>query len=534
MYTNNIETFNQSDAKGIDISAEWTDENSDFTATSKQIIDNALNVERRSRLHTCAKDPSRRYSWVLITSDILVICLCFAVGRLANWITNDITFEESLFGWHANYGNERVIVFCVAIAACITAFTRFGHYSRRRPFWQELGDILAVVITVAVLDAALVFLTKSDFSRLWWGTSWVLVAAMLPTARYIVKRMLLARGAWIRPTVIVGTGPNALDAAEALENEPLFGFKVIAFIKPQHSEDHHEQSFKIIGRTIPIVENNRLAQLLKSRKPPHVVIALELNNLSHSKDYIENFSHTYNDISIMSPLRGLPLTGASVTRFFSNDILALRFQNNLERTGPEWTKRAFDILIASLLVVLLLPVFAILGWLVAQTGKPILYGHQRIGRRGRPFNCVKFRTMKPNADRILSSYLTQHPELKSEWERNHKLRDDPRVTTIGSWLRRTSLDELPQLFNVVRGEMSLVGPRPIVAEELPMYGSNAYHYLQCRPGITGLWQVSGRSDTTFGARARLDGWYARNWSLWCDFYILLKTPRVVFSGGGAY
>lgn len=172
--------------------------------------------------------------------------------------------------------------------------------------------------------------------------------------------------------------------------------------------------------------------------------------------------------------------------------------------------------------------------LTRREGSPAIYKHRRVGRDGKPFGCLKFRTMIPNADQVLRELLESNPELKAEWVRDHKLRNDPRVTALGRFLRRTSLDELPQIWNVIRGEMSLVGPRPVVREELLRYGRNVRAYLTTRPGITGLWQVTGRNDTDYRRRVALDTYYARNKSLILDLYILLKTTRVVLAGRGAY
>jgi lipopolysaccharide/colanic/teichoic acid biosynthesis glycosyltransferase len=164
----------------------------------------------------------------------------------------------------------------------------------------------------------------------------------------------------------------------------------------------------------------------------------------------------------------------------------------------------------------------------------VIYRHWRVGRNGQMFSCLKFRTMVPNADQVLRDLLESDPELQAEWVRDHKLRNDPRVTRLGRFLRRTSLDELPQLMNVLRGEMSLVGPRPVIREELLRYGRNVNTYLAAKPGITGLWQVTGRNDTDYRRRVVLDTYYVRNQNLLLDLYILAKTTGVVLGGNGAY
>ena len=197
-------------------------------------------------------------------------------------------------------------------------------------------------------------------------------------------------------------------------------------------------------------------------------------------------------------------------------------------------KRLFDVLLTAALLAVLAPFMAIVALVTGMDGGSIFYGHRRIGARGQSFTCWKFRTMVPNAAAVLSEILARDPQTRAEWERDFKLKCDPRVTRAGKFLRTTSLDELPQLFNVLKGEMSLVGPRPIVRDEIPRYGAAFHDYVRCRPGITGIWQVSGRTDTDYATRVRLDQRYARSRSLGLDCRILALTARVVIRRHGAY
>lgn len=197
-------------------------------------------------------------------------------------------------------------------------------------------------------------------------------------------------------------------------------------------------------------------------------------------------------------------------------------------------KRALDIAGTLVLAAVFAPLMLVIALLLRKEGGPVIYRHRRIGRAGRPFQCLKFRTMVPDADRVLRDLLAQDSKLQGEWLRNHKLRCDPRVTALGRFLRRTSLDELPQLWNVLRGEMSLVGPRPVVQQELLRYGRSIQVYLSSRPGITGLWQVQGRNDTHYRRRVAMDTYYVKRQSLLLDLYILVRTMRVVLGGRGAY
>jgi exopolysaccharide production protein ExoY len=197
-------------------------------------------------------------------------------------------------------------------------------------------------------------------------------------------------------------------------------------------------------------------------------------------------------------------------------------------------KRLLDLIGAVLLAVVFSPLMIVILLLMRRVGGSVIYKHRRVGRDGRMFECLKFRTMVPNAEQVLRDLLERDPALKAEWVRDHKLRNDPRITTIGRFLRRTSLDELPQIWNVVRGEMSLVGPRPVVREELLRYGRNVGAYLAAKPGITGLWQVTGRNNTDYRRRVVLDTYYVRNQNFFLDMYILVKTTGVVLGGKGAY
>jgi exopolysaccharide production protein ExoY len=198
-------------------------------------------------------------------------------------------------------------------------------------------------------------------------------------------------------------------------------------------------------------------------------------------------------------------------------------------------KRLFDLLAASVLLFALLPLMLFVALAIFSTERgPVLYGHDRIGYRGRRFRCLKFRSMVPNGDVVLAQYLAANPAAKTEWDASQKLRHDPRITPLGRFLRATSLDELPQLINVLRGDMSLVGPRPIVHAEMIRYGNQIDAYTCARPGITGLWQVSGRSDVDYGRRVMLDTHYVSTWSLPGDVLILLRTVKVVFSQSGSY
>ncbi len=187
-------------------------------------------------------------------------------------------------------------------------------------------------------------------------------------------------------------------------------------------------------------------------------------------------------------------------------------------------KRILDLIIATTALVMAAPVMIVVALLIKMTaGGPAVFSHSRVGFGGKPFSCYKFRSMVANSEDVLKSYLEANPNIRMEWEKTHKIRNDPRVTFLGRMLRKSSLDELPQLYNIIRGDMSCVGPRPIVKEELLRYGDHVGEYLRTRPGLTGLWQVSGRSSMDYANRVALDSQYVRNWSVWFDIAILFRT-----------
>lgn len=218
------------------------------------------------------------------------------------------------------------------------------------------------------------------------------------------------------------------------------------------------------------------------------------------------------------------------------DLRVLEDQTDLWGRLDAWASRCIDILVASLMLVLFSPALVVI-WLLIRVTSPgqAVYRHKRVGRHGAIFECVKFRTMVMDADELLEEMLSSDPELREEFNRNHKLKDDPRITSIGRFLRKTSLDEMPQFWNVLKGEMSVVGPRPIVEEEKVKYGADLDIVLSVRPGITGLWQISGRNDLSYERRVALDRRYALTRSILLDLYVMMRTPAAALKpGNGAY
>lgn len=431
------------------------------------------------------------------------------------------------------------------------------HYARRRPFWDELRETSRVIATMFLISGAVIFIARLDTSRNIHIWIWVLNLLLIPLGRSAARGLMDKLGLWQVPAVIIGAGENAREANQALQSEFAMGYNILAFIDVENAQPTNNatpcepglsraSTDGANGNTEPRAQSRppvitcdarqpaQLEDLLVQLGKPQVIVALDSLSNPESQFLVQCLSISQHNIHIIPAIRGLPLFGAQASHFFSHEVLFLTVRNNLSRRTYRWVKRTFDLLGASLLLLLLSPLFLVLSVMIRKTGATAIYGHSRIGQNGKMFKCLKFRSMRPDADKVLHEILESCPITRAEWAKNFKLKNDPRITPIGEFLRKTSLDELPQLINVIKGEMSLVGPRPIVRAELERYGEQAAYYLQVAPGITGLWQISGRNDTTYAERVALDAWYVKNWSLWYDIAILLRTTNVVLTRHGAY
>lgn len=463
----------------------------------------------------------------ILLGDALAFVLAFGVALLGARLLSGQ--DLSLGQWWAGQDVQRFVAWgLLGLLGLTLLLTRYQHYSDRRPLWDELSDFGRLVGVLALMDMALVAVTRWNASRLWWVLSWLAVLALLVIMRAVTRQILKRLSLWVRPTIIIGVGPNAAEASLALNSQPELGFQVYGFV------DAGGRGGAASADTQPRLPASAMAEVADQ---PGIqwVIALEHAQSEQREHWLRQLAQWgATDVSVIPAMRGVPLHGTDMSHFFSHEVALLRMRNNLRRWPARLTKRVFDTVAAALMLVMLSPVLLVLALLIRRDGGPALFAHPRIGKQGRVFNCYKFRTMVVDAEQQLEQLLQKRPELRTQWQRERKLRHDPRVSPIGRLLRRTSLDELPQLINVVRGEMSLVGPRPVVRAELQRYGDEVGYYLMVRPGMTGLWQVSGRNDVDYDTRVYLDTWYVKNWSLWHDLVILIKTVRVVLSRSGAY
>ena len=464
--------------------------------------------------------------FAILLGDLLAFACAFAISTFINVMADP---SQNMGVWFSTQDLQRYVAWTGLVFLGLMLFLmRFQHYSDRRPFWAELGDILRLTVSLALLDMTLVASTRWNSSRLWWLLVWLLAVVMIVWGRMLTRLLLQQFGLWTRPTIIIGHGPNATDAAIALQSEPRMGFQVAGYV----DVDQAKPSLELDGSTL---QNFEQIQVLADQPGIQWVIALEHSQAEQREVWLRMLSQWgATDISVIPAMRGVPLYGTDMSHFFSHEVALLRVRNNLRRWPARLTKRLFDVMSAACLLLVLSPIMFIIALALKLEGGSVLFAHTRVGKNGRAFRCYKFRSMVPNAEEKLQKLLQQNVQLKAEWDREHKLKDDPRISKLGAYLRRNSLDELPQLLNVLKSEMSLVGPRPIVREELQKYGLEKSYYLMVRPGMTGLWQVSGRNDLDYETRVYLDAWYVKNWSLWYDLAILFKTIKVVLWRNGAY
>lgn len=473
------------------------------------------------------------YPWVnrfsLIFSDLITLGISFILSRF--FIEKLGKKNPDFIGWiQSEPGQARGWIFILLAALSIVWFwAHLRHYTYRKPFWNELREVCITILALAVADLALAALAKWQLSRTYWLTLWSLALVLVPLGRFFTKQLLFRLHFWQWPSVIIGCGENAKDAYLALQSEKLMGFDVIGFVT---LDDGTCLTSPVQDK--PILRED-IGLLIKRVPDIKFFIAVEYDQrelLDNCLRYLTQLK--IRNVSVIPTLRGIPLYGTDASHFFSHEVLMLRIRNNLARFSAQVLKRGFDIMVSFLLILLLSPVLAYIGWKVSRDGGSPIYGHERIGLKGRKFKCLKFRSMIINSKEVLDNLLATNTEARAEWEKDFKLKNDPRITPIGHFIRKTSLDELPQLWNVLKGEMSLVGPRPVVEAELERYGDDVDYYFMTKPGMTGLWQVSGRNDTDYATRVYLDAWYVKNWSLWYDIAILFKTVGVVLNRDGAY
>lgn len=455
-----------------------------------------------------------------VISDIIGLIIGFTIAYLLTFAVNNVFSGSSVLFLSKIYTIEKILTLSLFFVCISLYFAHTGHYRLRMPFWIEAKNITSTLGFALLVDGFLQFASKQDVSRLLIISGWFFSIFTIIGMRAIVKKSLIKHGNFQIPAIIIGSGTTAQQALAAIKSAPEMGYDIVAQIKSL------TEAFLQSGRS--------WSNLCEKYGAQHVIIALDGQDFIGTETIIAKLMRESIPYSVSPPMNNLPVAGMTPQYFLNHNTMLLTRDSALAQALPQMAKRALDVIVSGVALILSSPVMLVVAALVKLDGGSALFGHNRIGRDGKIFPCLKFRSMVMGGDKILAEHLAENPEAAAEWKASQKLQNDPRVTKIGKFLRSTSLDELPQLINVLRGDMSLVGPRPIVRDEVAHYSHDIAHYYRVRPGVTGLWQVSGRSDVSYAQRVQMDSWYVRNWSLWHDIAILFKTVPAVFKRSGAY
>lgn len=431
----------------------------------------------------------------------------------------------------ANFHIKNIYIFFIAPALFLFMMFLTNCYQIAIPYWDRVRNLFkgvtySIILTVFLMYAANV---AGDVSRLFILFSWVSTFVTVLVGRYILERVLIASGILKIPVIIIGAGKTAKLLLTSFERHPIMRYEIVGFIDDNPVCENLIKRYPLLGGFCDI------DRLITDSGVQHVIVCAPGLPARDLIALVNRLEILVKNVSFVPELIGLPAANVSVQGLMEENMLLVNVKNNLARPYYRVMKRIFDLVSTLCGMIVFLPVGLIIAATIYITDPgPVLFKHKRIGQGGKEFYCYKFRSMVVDAEKALKKYLEVNPEAREEWSKEFKLKNDPRVTKIGRFLRRTSLDEFPQLINVLKGEMSLVGPRPIVRAEIKKYGEYINDFYLVPPGVTGVWQVSGRSDTTYEERIKMDSWYVHNWSVWVDIVYLVKTIRIVIQGKGAY
>ena len=450
----------------------------------------------------------------LVAADGIAVLLAILAARFLL----DLAAPAIAGGGTAGLLPRRMLVHGLALMAL---FAVSGHYTERRPFATEARLLMMATATLGLFDGALLLALPAPQPLAGWMIAWPLLAGLLLASRAGGKHLLYRCGRWRCPTVVIGTARQIKTVTAAIGADPHQGYSVEAVIGIEGGAD------SVLAR---------LDELRAGKALGCVVVAFDEAHGPESLRIARRIEDELDiPLSLVPSFSGLSVADLELRRFVGHDLVFLSHTRRSSRAAWHAGKRVFDLAVTLGLLLFTGPLLLAIAALVCLDGGPAFYGSPRLGRDGRIFLAWKFRSMVPDAGQALQDLLARDPAARQEWEANFKLRRDPRITRIGRFLRRSSLDELPQLLNVLKGEMSLVGPRPIVPAERARYADDAFAlYRRVTPGLTGMWQVSGRNDLDYARRIELNVWYIKNWSPWLDLFILIKTAFVVTRGRGAY
>lgn len=406
-----------------------------------------------------------------------------------------------------------------------------GLYGRRMLIYRMVERLFFACLEGTVLGIILMFFAQvsGQVSRLFVVLYTILAFTLMAVLRVVLSKVMKRVKAFQIPVLIVGAGKTAELVVQQILRDSGMRYRVVGFLEDRHPVNTPIHGFPVLGGF------DDMEKVIQETGVRTVLIAAPGLPQDDMSDLIYRAQSLVKQVDVVPNLVAVPMSNVTVESFFDAKIMVLQIRNNLASPWNQMLKRFYDIVLSFIGIVLLLPFFLILWVLIKiDSPGPCIYKRWVIGKNRHKFGFYKFRTMCINADEVLRDLLNSNQEAREEFNKYYKLKDDPRITRLGKFLRKTSLDELPQLFNVLFGQMSLIGPRPITENEVPRYDNYIYDYFEVRPGISGLWQVSGRSNVDYQERVQMDTWYVHNWSVWLDMVLLWRTVAVVVKHKGAY
>ena len=461
---------------------------------------------------------------IVLIADYIAIVL----GTLAAYY---LRLNLSILPVSSNFKVEEIYVYGVVPIVFLTILLLNNAYSVVTPYWDTMKNLFRSITIGVVVSIVLMYTGHviNDVSRLFVAFAYICMLVFIFSERFIVGKILSKAGYLTIPILLVGAGKTAELVQRSLDRMPITTYKIIGYVDDNPKSSSIAKEYSCLG-AFKDVES-----VIKDTGVQTVLICAPGLESKRLVSLINQLQLLVKRVAFVPELFGLPTSNISARGMMEEQAVILRVQNNLARKSNRIIKRMFDIVVTICGGFFILPFMLFIAVIIYLDSEgPIIYKQKRIGQNGKEFNFYKFRSMVKNADTILEEYLNTYESEKIEWQKNFKLKNDPRVTKIGRIIRKTSIDELPQLWNVLIGDMSLVGPRPLLPNEVERYNSYIEDYKLVLPGLTGVWQVSGRSDTTFEQRAIMDSWYIHNWSIWIDIVYLLKTVLAVVKSKGAY
>lgn len=468
----------------------------------------------------------------LVIAAIDIVALCVAT------MCSHYLFPLFLHQGDYNSGAQALNYFVMFNGLLLVSLSYKGHYKKRIPYWQQVQTIVKILAVIVVVTVMCYAAFHIQISLPYMILNWGIAGIVLALGRLLAFRLLRLSKNWHLPVTLLGNNQMVIDCMYAFCNDGQTGYRVDTIMLRDRNKTPVCLDFIPKGHP-PITHIDATGEYLdyiKNHRDNFYIIDLE-GLRGENRDNLIRFLEM-NDVSyaIVPSTKRLHLYGMDPLYFFGNDVMVLQSRTRHKEGLYFLIKRTMDIVV-SLACLPILGVVTVIVYAAKKREKsdtPIFYGGKRVGLNGEEFSCWKFCTMRRDADEILHDLLASDPAKKAEWDKYQKLSDDPRIDSrISAILRKTSLDELPQLWNVFVGDMAIVGPRPILPFQREEYGETLPMYESVRPGITGLWQVSGRNETTFEQRAYWDSWYIKNWSPWHDIVIMFKTVSVIITKRGA-